>query len=104
MAVRKQRNYAGHDPSCNNGDGFVGCNLSQPEPGTKICKGRKGLKFVRCNLARARVPEGSIIEDCNTSQVPLPEEPDQKTARLEAIDAQIDNLVDEKQALLAEAR
>jgi len=55
------------------GDEFVGCNLAQAVPGVKIFAGRKGLKFTRCNLARAIVPSGSDIVDCNTSQAPIPE-------------------------------
>ena len=54
------------------GDEFVGCNLSQTEPGDKIFEGKKGLKFTRCNLARAVVPAGSIVKGGNTSQTPIP--------------------------------
>ena len=58
------------------GDVFDGCNLAQGEPGTEIFAGLKGLTFTRCNLARAIVPDDSIIVDCNTSQTPLPPEPE----------------------------
>ena len=58
------------------GDVFDGCNLAQAAPGTEIFAGLKGLTFTRCNLARAIVPADSIIVDCNTSQMPLPPEPE----------------------------
>ena len=57
-----------------NGAVFEDKNFAQSEPGTVIFKGVKGLTFRRCNLARAVVPEDSIIEDCNTTQRPLPPE------------------------------
>ena len=57
------------------GDELVDCNLAQPEPGTAIFAGLKGLKFTRCNLSRAATPDDSVIVDCNTSQVPVPPEP-----------------------------
>ena len=98
---RKGRNYAGRDPSCADGDEFIGCNLAQAEPGTEICKGKKGLRFAKCNLVRAVVPKDSVITDCNISQVALPAERDPKVERLEAIGAEIANLQDEKQQLEA---
>ena len=54
------------------GDEFVGCNLAQSVPGTEIFAGKARLKFTRCNLARAVVPDDSVIVDCNTSQRPIP--------------------------------
>ncbi len=58
------------------GDEFVGCNFAQAVPSTAIFADKKGLKFTRCNLARAIVPGDSTIEDCNTSQSPIPPEPE----------------------------
>jgi len=56
------------------GDEFVGCNFAQSAPGTEIFAGKTGLKFTRCNLARAIVPGDSVITGCNTSQAPIPVE------------------------------
>ena len=67
------------------GDEFVGCNLAQAVPGVKIFAGRKGLKFTRCNLARAIVPADSVIVDCNTTQLPIP--PDVEPVEMVEIEA-----------------
>ena len=57
-----------------NGTVFEDRNFAQSKPGTLIFEGAKGLTFRRCNLARAIVPEDSVIEDCNTTQMALPPE------------------------------
>lgn len=76
MTTIKGRNFATRDPidEVRDGDTLEDCNLAQAAPGTEIFKGVRGLTFRRCNLARAVVPEDATIEDCNTSQRPLPPE------------------------------
>jgi len=71
--THKNKRYSKLD-DVSDSDEFVGCNLSQAEPGTAIFANKTGLKFTRCNLARAVVPADSVIVDCNTSQAPIPPE------------------------------
>ena len=72
MALHRYQNYSRSDPAAEIGDMFEDCNLAQAEPGTKLFVGLRGLAFRRCNLARAMVPPDSVIEDCNTTQSPIP--------------------------------
>ena len=75
MGIIKGRNFARGPIAVRAGDTLDGCNLAQTVPGTPIFAGIKGLTFRHCNLARAVVPADAIVEACNTSQAPLPPEP-----------------------------
>ena len=82
MATIRGRNIAGPaaqaalEAVIRDGDTLEDCNLAQGQPGAPIFAGVRGLTFRRCNLARAVVPDDAGIEDCNTSQRPLPPEPE----------------------------
>ena len=43
-----------------------GHNLAQAVPHTAIYAGQLGLTFRKCNLMNCDVPQGSILDDCNT--------------------------------------
>jgi len=47
-----------------NKDEFIGCNLTQVVPHTKICEGKTGLVFTRCNLTNCDVPPDAVVNDC----------------------------------------
>jgi len=55
-------------PTCNSGDTFTGCNLTQAQMDTPICVGKTGLTFIRCNLINCIVPADSVVQDCNTAK------------------------------------
>ena len=69
MTVHKNRNFSFSDPTCENGDTFERCNLSQLQPNTAICAGKTGLTFTHCNLVNCSVPGDATVDHCNTVQV-----------------------------------
>jgi len=74
MMIYHRKNFSSELPEARAGDIFVECNFAQAAPGTAILAGVKSLSFVRCNLARAVVPDDARVDDCNTSQEPVPPE------------------------------
>ena len=69
MTTHADRNFSFTDPTCQDGDTFERCNLSQLQPHTAIFAGRSGLTFRACNLVNCDVPAGSVVIRCNTCQV-----------------------------------
>lgn len=51
------------------GDTLQGHNFCQESPNTPILEGLTGLTFVNCNLVNCKLPAGSVVIDCNTTQV-----------------------------------
>jgi len=73
------RNFCARDPGPDeipDATVLIGCNLAQAEPGTPILAGRQGLTLIGCNCARATLPPDARLKDCNTSQRPIPPEPE----------------------------
>ncbi len=48
-------------PKAEDGQEFVECNFLQLRPNTKIFKGVKNLKFVRCNIMNCDVPDDAEL-------------------------------------------
>ena len=67
--IHRRKNYSKQDPTCDNGDMFEGCNLTQATPNTAICIGKTGLVFESCNLVNCIVPADAVVRDCNINQV-----------------------------------
>jgi len=67
MTVIKRENYFFVDiPEI--GDTFEDCNLTRPVP-ARIFVGKKGLRFVRCNMTNCIPPKDSVMDHCNCAQV-----------------------------------
>lgn len=66
MIYRKKNYSRSHidDVSPLSGDVFVGCNLSQSNPHTKIFDGISGITFESCNLVNCDLPDNSIVNKC----------------------------------------
>ena len=64
--IYRELNMAGIDPVefCENNAIFIDCNIEQVVVDTKVCVGKTGLTFRRCNLWQAGVPADAIVEDC----------------------------------------
>ena len=65
----RNRNFSFQDPECSNGDTFVSCNLTQLLPNTEICKDKKNLTFIDCNLVNCKLPQDITATSCNNTQV-----------------------------------
>lgn len=104
--IYKFGNYS-HDRiltlNAKDGDEFIKTNFSQRIPGTPIMQGLSGLKFIQCNLVNCAVPEGSVIENGNTTQIsrcshihkdwPLPACPEECEHVLSVDEIEIDGVV-----------
>ena len=65
----KQENYFFVElPDVRNGEVFEDCNLTRPVP-ARVFAGKRGLRFVRCNMTNCVPPKDSVIEKCNLAQV-----------------------------------
>jgi len=66
MAEIKDKNYSfAHFSKAvpSNGDHFINCNLTQPQPNTAIFSSITGLRFTRCNLCNCNVPGDAVLEN-----------------------------------------
>lgn len=54
--------------SINNGEIFEFCNFTQKIADTEIFDGASELIFRNCNLVNCIVPDGSIVENCNSTR------------------------------------
>ena len=61
-------NQSFKQPELDNGDVIENVNFSQIQPHTMIGEGVTGLVFRKCNLVNCDVPEGAVVEQCNTCQ------------------------------------
>jgi hypothetical protein len=73
MAIHKGLNF-NFKPSIKgikfqSGDVFVGCNICQKYPGTKVFESLKDLAFVRCNLINCDLPDDSKTKLCNAAKI-----------------------------------
>jgi len=69
MAEIKNKNFSfahfvNKNPTPENGDHFINCNLAQPLPHTAIFTGVTGLMFTGCNLVNCDIPMDSDVDDC----------------------------------------
>lgn len=77
MAIIKNKNFARKQPECQDGDTFRDCNLSQEKANTEICKGKKGLRFINCNLHNCKLPadakrKGGLFFQADIEPEPIP--------------------------------
>ena len=64
-------NYAfmtGNVPDVEDGHTFVGDNFIQQLPNTKILEGKRGIKFINCNLTNCILPIDAVTEGAHTKQ------------------------------------
>lgn len=70
MAEHLHKRYCFTDPSCENGDEFIECNLEQLNPNTSICVGKTGLTFRRCRLQNCVLPgDATVVGRADIQQV-----------------------------------
>jgi hypothetical protein len=69
MAIHRLKNFQFQNPPCEDRDIFERCNIMQITPGTKICEGKTGLNFIRCNLTNAALPADAKFDQCRRSRV-----------------------------------